>query len=273
MVQVHERTNIDARVEAADAYVQALRTGTLASATRACRFMSPDVVVTAGQQQLRGLEAVRLDLATRFPRQPTYERGQWSYPTPDHDRLIVTGRFPDLGSTPAQVILRFTFDADGRLVEVHQETTREPQVAVDHIPEQVRSAVNGALANGTPMVLAYVNSLGQPVQTIRGSVQVYSPVEICAWLRHDAGDTVNSIRANANVSLMYRDSRTRTTISFEGQARFTTTDEERARVYELAPETEQMHVPDRSGIGLIVDVKRMLAFTPGGTFRLNRDDA
>jgi hypothetical protein len=141
---------------------------------------------------------------------------------------------------------------------------------VDSIPAEVRSVVNNALSNGTPIVLAYVNSAGEPVQTIRGSVQIYSPTEVCAWLRHAEGDTVTSVRANPHISFIYRDSRTRTTISFEGLGRFTETDEERDRVYELAPETEQMHVPDRSGIGLIMDVRRMLAFMPSGTFRLNR---
>jgi hypothetical protein len=69
---------------------------------------------------------------------------------------------------------------------------------------------------------------------------------------------------------MYRDSRARTTISFEGLGHFAEDPEERDRVYALAPETKQMHVPDRSGIGLIMHVKRMLAFMPSGTFRLNR---
>jgi len=271
MVQRQERTSLDVRAEGADAYVQALRTGTVSSATRACRFLAQDVVVTAGKQELRGIEQVRQDLITKFPRQPTYERGLWSYATPQAEQLVVTGRFPDLGSTPEQVTLTFSFNAEGRVTRVQHDTSREPQQTVDRIPEQVRSAVNGALANGTPMVLAYVNANGQPVQTIRGSVQVYSPHQICAWLRHAEGETVNSVRANPNVSLMYRDSRTRTTISFEGVGRFTETVEERDRVYELAPETEQMHVPDRSGIGLIVDIKHMLAFTPSGTYRLSLD--
>jgi hypothetical protein len=271
MAQVQERTTIDSRVEGADAYVQALRTGTVSSATRACRFLTDDVVVAAGKQELKGIDAVRQDLTTKFPRQPTYERGQWSYPTPRGDQLVVTGRFPDLGSTPEQVTLSFSFSADGRIQRVQQDTSREPSQTVDRIPDQVRSAVNGALANGTPLALAYVNAAGQPVQTIRGSVQVYSPTQVCAWLRHAEGDTVNSIRANPNVSLLLRDSRTRTTISFEGLGRFSETEEEANRVYELAPETEQMHVPDGSGIGLIVDVKRMLAFTPSGTYRMNLD--
>src|SRR6059058_5843181 len=107
MVQVAERAKIDLRIEAADAYVQALRTGTVSSAARACRFMAQDVVVDAGKEELHGLEEVRQDLQTKFPRQPTYERGQWSYPTPEGDQLVVTGRFPDLGSTPQQVTLRF----------------------------------------------------------------------------------------------------------------------------------------------------------------------
>jgi hypothetical protein len=183
---------------------------------------------------------------------------------------VVAGRFPDLGSTPEQVTLRFAFDSEGRITRVEQTTAREAAQNVESIPAEVRSLVNNALANGTPLVLAYVNSAGEPVQTIRGSVQVYSPTEVCAWFRHAEGDTVSSVRANPRISFMYRDSRTRTTISFEGLGRFTETDAERDRVYELAPETEQMHVPDRSGIGLIMDVKRMLAFTPSGTFRLNR---
>lgn len=270
MVQVEERTDVDVRVEGADAFVQALRTGTVSSAARAIRFMADDVVVTAGKQELRGRAAVEADLATKFPRQPTYERGLWSYPAPDGDDLVVTGRFPDLGSTPASVTLRFSFDADGRITRVDHATAREAASNVATIPAEVRSVINNALSNGTPMVLAYVNADGKPIQTIRGSVQVYSPTEVCAWLRHAEGDTVTSVRANPNISFMYRDSRTRTTISLEGTGRFTQTDAERARVYELAPETEQMHVPDRSGIGLIMDVRTMLAFTPSGTYRLSR---
>ena len=183
---------------------------------------------------------------------------------------MVTGRFPDLGSTPESVTLRFAFEAEGRITRVEHATAREAAQNVETIPAAVRSVVNNALSNGTPMVLAYVNGDARPVQTIRGSVQVYSPTEVCAWLRHAEGDTVASIRANSNISFMDRDSRTRTTISFEGTGRFTETDAERARVYELAPETEQMHVPDRSGIGLIMDVRTMLAFTPSGTYRLSR---
>ncbi len=271
MVQVEERAAIDARVEAADAFVQALRTGTVSSATRAARFLADDVTVVAGKQELCGPEQVRQDLQTRFPRQPTYERGHWSYATPDGDDLVVTGRFPDLGSTPEKVTLRFTFNVDGRIARVEHATAREAAQSVDTIPADVRSAVNNALANSTPLVLAYVNAAGEPVQTIRGSVQIYSPTQVCAWLRHADGDTVQSVRANPHVSFIYRDSRTRSTITFEGDARFTEDAEERDRVYELAPETEQMHVPDRSGIGLILDVKRMLAFMPTGTFRLNRE--
>jgi hypothetical protein len=271
LVHEEQRTTMTTRVEAADAYVQGLRTGTVSAAARARRFLADDVVVTVGKQELRGVEAVQRDLETRLPRQPTYERGQWSYPTPDGEDLVVTGRFPDLGSTPAEVTLRFSFDAADRITRIDHATSREPARTVDTIPAEVRSVVNAALANGTPMVLAYVNSAGRPIQTIRGSVQVYGPREVCAWLRHAAGDTVTSIRANPNISLMYRDSRTRTTISFEGLGRFTETPAERERVYELAPETEQMHVPDRSGIGLIMDVTQMVAFTPSGTYRLDVD--
>src|SRR4051794_1951361 len=118
MVQVQERADVDIRVEAADAFVQALRTGTVSSATRAMRFVAAEVVVVAGKLEIRGREAVRQDLATKFPRQPTYERGQWTYPTPDGDDLVVTGRFPDLGSTPESVTLRFSFDAEGSIVRV-----------------------------------------------------------------------------------------------------------------------------------------------------------
>jgi len=270
MVQVQERAHTDVRVEGADAFVQALRTGTVSSAARAMRFVADDVVFVLGKQELKGIDAVRKDLETKFPRQPTYERGLWTYPTPDGEDLVVTGRFPDLGSTPESVTLRFSFNADGRITRADHQSARESAKTVDTIPGEVRSVVNNALSNSTPMVLAYVNSEGKPVQTIRGSVQVYSPTEVCAWLRHAEGDTVNSVKANPHISFMYRDSRTRTTISFEGNGRFTETDEERARVYELAPETEQMHVPDRSGIGLIMDVRTMLAFTPSGTYRLSR---
>lgn len=270
MVQIPQRTAVDRQLEAADAYLQALRTATVSAADRVMHYLSPEVVVIAGKQELNGADQVRQDLVVKWPRQPTYERGQWSYPERQGENVVITGTFPNLGSTPALVTLTFSFDAAGRITLIQHDTKGNPPQTVDHIPAVVRSLVNDALNNGTPLVLAYVNANGQPVQTIRGSIQVYSPTQLCAWLRHAEGDTVNSIQRNPNVSFMYRDSRTRTTLSFEGQARIATDPDERNRVYELTPETEQMHVPDRSGAALIVDVRNMTAFTPAGMFRMAR---
>jgi hypothetical protein len=73
------------------------------------------------------------------------------------------------------------------------------------------------------------------------------------------------------MALMYRDPPARTNLSFEGRAHFETDEAIRNRVFELAPEVEQKHDPNRTGAALIIDITRLTGNTPRGGVRMLRE--
>jgi hypothetical protein len=152
---------VDPRVRAVEAYVQAVRTGTPSAAERAGQCLSPSVVLVAGPLEFAGREAVLRRITGQWPWTSTYMHASWSDPRADGDQLTVHADFPPMGASPATVDLRFSFDAAHQISRVEQATVMQgapPAPVADTIPTFVRGIVNGALANGTPMVLSYVES-------------------------------------------------------------------------------------------------------------------
>jgi hypothetical protein len=144
------------------------------------------------------------------------------------------------------------------------------------LDDEIREHVNGALLAGNPMVLATVDAMGRPRLSYRGSTQVLSADQLGFWARNTGGATIESIRANPHVALMYRHPAQRVFLQFSGRAR-PATPTERDRVYDLAPEFEQKADPERKGAAVVIDldgVEGMLGLDPGGARRgvsLRRD--
>jgi hypothetical protein len=134
----------------------------------------------------------------------------------------------------------------------------------------VRGLVNGALANGTPMVLGYVDQQGEPSLSLRGSVQVYSDHELSIWVRNASGGLIRSLQKNPTVSLLYRDSKSRTTLIFKGRGHVETDEAIRNRVFELSPEVEQNHDTERTGAVVLVDVRSLQGTSARGNIRMER---
>ena len=134
------------------------------------------------------------------------------------------------------------------------------------LSDEIKALVNGALANGSPLLLVAVSPDAKPVASFRGSVQTYSDDQLGLWARNAEGGTLDAIRANPNVVLVYR-SATTPVLQFHGRARITADDAERTRVFESAPEREQKADPERKGAAVIVDLDRVegvLKFGPNG---------
>lgn len=131
-----------------------------------------------------------------------------------------------------------------------------PQSASLVLTDEIKALVNGALANGTPLLLAAVSAAGKPVVSFRGSIQTYSDDQLGLWARHSQGGTLEAISANPNVVLVYRSPAT-PVLQFHGRARIATDEAERARVFENAPEREQAADPERKGAAVIVDLDRV----------------
>src|ERR1700679_327562 len=96
------------------------------------------------------------------------------------------------------------------------------------LTDELKALVNNALAQGAPLLLAAVSPDGKPVLSFRGSVQTYSDDQLGLWARHGQGGTLDAIRANPNVVLVYR-SATTPVLQFHGRARITSDDVERNR--------------------------------------------
>jgi general stress protein 26 len=101
----------------------------------------------------------------------------------------------------------------------------------------LQSKINNALVDGHPLLLAVVDATGQPRLSCRGSLQTYSDSQLGFWLRNIQGNTIESIRKNPKVALIYR-SETTPLLQFHGLARITDDDVERERVFAAAPEVE-----------------------------------
>lgn len=121
---------------------------------------------------------------------------------------------------------------------------------------EIKDLVNGGLAGGNPLLLAVVTAENKPVLSFRGSTQVYSDDQLGLWVRNTSGGTIEAIKQNPNVAMMYR-SATTPLLQFQGRARIATDTAERNRVFENSPEREQKSDPERKGNAVIIDLDKV----------------
>lgn len=257
--------SVSPRVRAAEAYVQSFRTGEVSPSRRAAEYLDPDVVLTTNSGELKGRDAVLAHITGDWPQTPVFQQGGFSSPVPDGDDLVVDAYFPALGAAARSAKLRFSFDGDDRITKVVEqlEMAGPPQESKT-ITLPVRAAITGALNNGTPMVVAYTADDGTPSLSLRGSTVVYSDTQLAIWLRNAEGGLPKAVAQRPGVSLLYRDSRTRTTLIVKGRAHVESDPAVRDRVYEMTPEVEQFHDTQRKGAALIIDVTEIRGTSPTG---------
>lgn len=134
------------------------------------------------------------------------------------------------------------------------------------ITPEIAELVTGAMDSGNILLLAVVDRDHRPVLSYRGSAAVFSDTQLSFWARNAEGGTVDAIRQNPQVALMYR-SQAVPLLQFSGRAHVTDDAGERERAFSLAHEREQKADPERRGLAVIVDldeVKGVLGFTDEG---------
>jgi hypothetical protein len=191
--------------------------------------------------------------------------GGWSDPIGDGDELVVEAEFPALGNGPIGATVTFGFNREDRIQTIYEQQRTNPRPELSkEIPLVARGLINNAFANHTPMVVAYVSEAGIPKLSLRGSTAVFSSTQISVWLRDAEGGLPTALQKNPNISLLYRDSKTRSSLIINGVGHIEVDEANRNRAFELAPESEQLHDPERHGAALIVDVKELRGGTPKG---------
>jgi hypothetical protein len=134
------------------------------------------------------------------------------------------------------------------------------------LTEEISRLINGAFDTGNVLLLAAVDSAGKPILSFRGSTAVYSATQLSFWARNAEGGTIEAIRRNPAVAMMYRSTAV-PMLQFIGRARITVEPAERERVFDLAHEKERERDPERKGHAVIIDldeVKGVLGRGPAG---------
>lgn len=262
---------MDARTFAVRLFVNALRSGEPAPLRRLEAILAPDAVLVRPAGELRGPDEILGALLGQWPMTNAYYRAVWSAPQANGDRLETFASFATTGASPDGLALSFAFDAEDRIVRIEQKVTPFARAdPVETMPDMVRALVDGALANGTPMAFGCAGEGGRPLLSVRGSIQAYDGTRLSLWMRKADGGGARAVRANPLVSLLYRDSRTRTTLVFEGRAEIVADPATADRIFELMPEVEQTHDPARKGAAVLIEVTKLEGFTLEGQVKMER---
>jgi hypothetical protein len=263
------------RLRAVEAYLKALRTGEASATVSAARHLAPDVVLDTvgahmwgnGAEQFVGYEQTVNMITGIGVMTGVYRTAPWTSPTDiGQDKLQVSAQ---IGGLLSSSTITFTFNDRDQIVHVEQVNAGgSPAPATDRIPDFVKAYVNSALANNTPLIVAYTDLNGAPVLSLRGSTQVFSDTQLSIWVRHANGGMANALRSNPRMALLYRDPPARANLTFEGVGHFEADPEVRDRVFELMPEVEQRHDLARTGACLLIDIQRLTGSTPRGAVRM-----
>ena len=160
-----------------------------------------------------------------------------------------------------------------------QKITRVEQQALPAAPlapadlrltEEIKSAVDGALDNQTPMMIAYSDNGGEIHLSFRGSIQAYSDDQLAVWARDPGGGLPRHIAARPKVTLFYHDPKTRTTYTFYGRAWIADDPGTRAVIFENSHPREQQMDFRRRGVAIVVDLDRLEGRGPSGRLLMLR---
>jgi hypothetical protein len=120
----------------------------------------------------------------------------WEGPTEEPRGLRIIARTPG-GPFPG-ITWRLIFDAEGRIAQILESRLRTAPSKPGplRLTEVITAAINGAMDNGTPTVLGYVNEEGQPRLSFRGTTQAYSADQLAVWARYEDAGLPTAIQKN-----------------------------------------------------------------------------
>ena len=131
-------------------------------------------------------------------------------------------------------------------------------------------SINGAFARGRPLVIGYVDADNKPAVSFRGSARVHSDGQLVIWARKRNEGIAVEVAEHPEVQVLYYDpdGPGPRYLSIFGRARL----EESASdtVYELIPEREQDHDPEKAGVAVIIDVDSVFGVGADGSFQQAR---
>jgi len=124
-------------------------------------------VLATANDEVKGHDNVLKRITGQWPLTPVFQHAGFSAPQESDGQVKAEGELPPMGAAPQKISLTFSFDGD-KIKRIEQQQQAAAPIQAETIPGFVRGIINGALNNGTPMVVAYTDENGQPVLSLRG---------------------------------------------------------------------------------------------------------
>jgi hypothetical protein len=124
------------------------------------------------------------------------------------------------------------------------------------LTDEMRAAVDGALADGAPCVVATASADGKPGIGLRGSVMAFTPSSLAWWDRSPRQGQRN-IETSPHVVVLYRNPQTRLAWKFFGQAVIHSDGPVREEVMARTVQPELDRDPERTGVAVVVQLDRV----------------
>jgi hypothetical protein len=233
--------------------------------------LTDDVTVVGLLGAAQGRDAVVEALASA-PLRGLLTSAEWSAPKEEGGRVTVEARLAP-GLPLAGLELVFDLAEDGRIRAIRQAmiAAAPPEATPLVLTDDMRTDIDGALANGTPVMVAYVDAEGFPHISPRGSVQWHGEHELAMWIRDPAGGLLRGIATNPRLALFYRDGKRRVSYDFTGIARVDDEPAVRALVFERTAEIERNLDALERGVAVVIDLVKAEGASTAGRFKMARD--
>ncbi len=124
------------------------------------------------------------------------------------------------------------------------------------LTDTMAAALDNALVQRSPCLVATASAAGVPDVSYRGSVLVFDAEHLAFWERAK-GETLANLVENPNVVVFYRNSETRQTWRFYGTAEVLKDGPVRLQIMERVNQFELAQDPERTGYAILIRVDRV----------------
>jgi hypothetical protein len=136
------------------------------------------------------------------------------------------------------------------------------------LTDEMKTRIDGAFENRTPIIVAYVDAEGAPHLSFRGTTQTVGDDQLAIWARNPDGGLPTAIVHNPRVALLYRDPSAGRSMRMSGRARLAP--ELNQTVYDRSHERERARDPDRRGVAIVIELDHVTSSGPEGVTDMQR---
>src|SRR5215207_9802456 len=108
------------KLEAAQAYIDAVRTGIPDLAKAARPHLADNIVVTLGANKIEGASEAERRITGVWPNTPVMRKGNWRAPVEEDGKVKVHASMPPFGAGVQGVDFTFSFNDKNQISEVQQ---------------------------------------------------------------------------------------------------------------------------------------------------------